>query len=357
MMSTKVLIIGGGIAGLRLAQLLAGQKIDFHLVEARSRLGGRMHIEKIGGRAFDLGPAWFWAGQPRMASLAKAHAIKVFEQYAEGDLTYEDESGQVQRGRGFSSMQGSMRLDGGFGALINAMAKSLPSQFISLNTAITSLEQTGETIVAKTGKSAIHATHIVLAVPPRIAAKLINFNPPLPLAALTALQNVPTWMAGQAKAIAVYDSPFWRDHGLSGDASSRRGPMVEIHDASPMPNEDETLLGALFGFIGVPPQRRKDEDGLRDAILAQFERLFGPKAANPKSLIIKDWAFDHYTATDLDLAPLYAHPDYGVPHAMKNLWDDRLIFASTETASRFGGYAEGALEAAELAFRKLQPIV
>jgi monoamine oxidase len=286
-----------------------------------------------------------------MTSLAKAHAINVFEQYAEGDLTYEDERGHVQRGRGFSSMQGSLRLDGGFGALIDAMAKSLPSKSISLNTAIMGLHQSGQQVIAKTNQSEIEAAHVVLAVPPRIAAQLISFDPQLPPAALTALQNIPTWMAGQAKALAVYDTPFWRDDGLSGDASSRRGPMVEVHDASPMPNEAEASLGALFGFIGVPQQVRKEEAALRAAIITQLERLFGPKAANPKSLIIKDWAFDHFTATDLDLAPLYAHPDYGMPHALKNLWDDRLIFANTETAPQFGGYAEGALEAAEAAFK------
>jgi monoamine oxidase len=353
-MKTKVLIIGGGMAGLRLANLLAEQNIDFHLTEARNRLGGRMHIEEVSGWAFDLGPAWFWEGQPRMATLAKAHAIKVFEQCAEGDLTYEDERGEVQRGRGFSSMQGSLRLDGGFGALIDAMAKSLPSKSISLNTTITGLHRTGQTIMAKTNQSEFHATHVVVAVPPRIAAKMISFDPQLSPAALAALQNIPTWMAGQAKALAVYDSPFWRNDGLSGDASSRRGPMVEIHDASPMPTEAEASLGALFGFIGVPPQRRKDEAGLRAAILAQLERLFGPKAANPKSLIIKDWAFDHFTATDRDLAPLHAHPDYGMPHALKNLWDNRLIFANTETALQFGGYAEGAIAAAELAAKEIQ---
>jgi monoamine oxidase len=356
-MKTKVLIIGGGIAGLYLANLLAEQRIDFHLAEARDRFGGRMLVEKIEEHSFDLGPAWFWAGQPRMASLASAHAIKVFEQYAEGDLTYENELGQVQRGRGFSSVQGSLRLNGGFGALIDAIAKSLPSHSISLDTTVVRLSYTGQTIIAKTNQSEIHATNVVLAVPPRIAAKLISFDPQLPPAAFTALQSVPTWMAGQAKALAVYDTPFWREDGLSGDASSRRGPMVEIHDASPMPSQADTPLGALFGFIGVPPQSRKNEAALRDAILSQFERLFGPKAANPKSLILKDWAFDQFTATDLDLAPLSAHPDYGMPPALKNLWDNKLIFANTETASQFGGYAEGALEAAEAAFKTITDLL
>ncbi|MEM1154111.1 MAG: hypothetical protein AAGI44_08210 [Pseudomonadota bacterium] len=51
------------------------------------------------------------------------------------------------------------------------------------------------------------------------------------------LGGVPTWMAGQAKVVAVYESPFWRDSGFSGDAMSRKGPLIEIHDASPASGE------------------------------------------------------------------------------------------------------------------------
>jgi monoamine oxidase len=55
-MKTKVLIIGGGMAGLRLANLLTEQNIDFHLAEARNRLGGRMHIEQVNGHLLILAP-------------------------------------------------------------------------------------------------------------------------------------------------------------------------------------------------------------------------------------------------------------------------------------------------------------
>ena len=150
-------------------------------------------------------------------------------------------------------------------------------------------------------------------------------------------------MAGQAKAVAVYDRPFWRDEGLSGDAMSRKGPMVEIHDASPATGGPY----ALFGFIGVPPNGRADQQVLRQHLKAQLIRLFGPKAAEPRQLYVKDWAFDLFTATDADKAALYAHPTYGLPQAMTGLWDDRLHFAGSEVAPAFGGYIEGALESAE----------
>lgn len=344
------LIIGGGLSGLALAETLEAQGDDYLLIEARDRLGGRIKTEHHMGECFDIGPAWFWPGQPRIAALIARLGLETFDQYAAGILTYEDEQGQVQRRRGFASMQGSWRLKGGLGTLIDALAARIPEARKRLNTPVTALSYARNGItVTLSGGDTITADRAVMALPPRIAAE-IAVTPALPPETMQAMRNIPTWMAGQAKAVAVYDTPFWRDAGLSGDAMSRTGPLVEIHDASPY----EGGSSALFGFIGVPPHGRQDMGILRQRITAQLVRLFGEGAADPKQLFIKDWAFDCYTSTPADLEPLRAHPTYGLPQAMRAVWDSRLLFAGTEVAPEFGGYIEGALEAAELASKSLQ---
>ena len=346
---TDVLIIGAGLSGLRLAKGLAEAAIDFHLVEARGRVGGRILSKTVEGAAYDLGPAWFWPGQPRMAALVRAHGLRMFDQHSQGELTFEDEHGQVQRGRGWASMEGSYRLDGGFGVLTERLAGDLPAGHLSLNRAVTKLALMDGAVTVTTAQGPITARRVVLALPPRIAATLA-FEPTLPAGAIAAMQGVSTWMAGQAKAVAVYDRPFWRDAGLSGDAMSRHGPMAEIHDASPADGGQ----AALFGFVGVAPAARRDEAALRQAVIMQLARLFGGQAAHPRAVMVKDWAADALTATLRDQAPLSAHPRYGLPHVLRGLWDGRLILAGTETAPQYGGYLEGALEAAENAFEALQ---
>lgn len=346
----KTLIVGGGLSGLAVANSLETQGLDYMLVEARSRFGGRIKTEHVDAGYFDMGPAWFWPNQPRIAVLIDRLGLEKFDQFSDGILTVEDEKGQVQRGRGYASMEGSWRLTGGLGALTDALASKIPDTRKRLNAPISSLKKTkeGATATLDNGEE-ILADQVILALPPRVADK-IEFNPPLPANATKAMQGIPTWMAGQAKAVAVYDTPFWRDAGLSGDAMSRHGPMVEIHDASP-------AIGgpfALFGFIGVPAQNRSDEQALRHHILAQLGRLFGDQAAAPTSLFLKDWAFDPFTSTQADLAPLYAHPTYGMPQALRGLWDDTLHFAGTEVAPEFGGFIEGALEAAENILKTMQ---
>ncbi len=337
------LIIGGGLSGLAVAHPLQARGQDYFLVEARTRLGGRIKTEHHDGGAFDMGPTWFWPGQPRIADLIERLNLSKFDQFANGDLVYENEQGQVQRGRGFSSMQGSWRLVGGLSALIDALADSLPVDRVRLDAEVTALIKTsnGIDVTLKTGDR-LQVDRVIFCMPPRVAANL-SFTPALPDSAAMVLQNIPTWMAGQAKAIAIYDTPFWREVGLSGDAQSRFGPMVEIHDASP----EQGGPYALFGFIGVPPQIRADEGTLRQHLIAQLTRLYGPKAAQPSHLLIKDWAFDPFTATKADLAPVHGHPTYGLPEALTGLWGDRLLFSGSELAPQFGGYLEGALEAAE----------
>lgn len=348
-LQTDVLIIGGGLSGLALATDLAKAGVDFQLIEARDRFGGRIKTGMVGEGYFDLGPAWFWPNQPRMAALIKTLGLPVFEQYAQGALTFEDENGRVERGRGFASMQGSLRVRGGLHAVIFGLVDGLPADRLHLNARATAVEGTVASVETPSGEMRIAAQRIALAIPPRLADACIGFEPALDASTRQTMRNVSTWMAGQAKVVAVYDRPFWREAGLSGDAMSRHGPMVEMHDVSPA----EGAPYAIFGFVGVPAKAREDRDALIAASVAQLERLFGPEARQPREIFLKDWAFDQQTATTADQAPVYAHPCYGMPSHLAALAERGLYFCGTEVAPTFGGYLEGALEAAGITARAL----
>ena len=121
-MQTDIAIVGAGISGLALAHRLCRAGKDFQVIEARARLGGRVLSENNMGTAFDLGPSWFWPGQPRMAALAQEFGLTVFPQFSDGAVSLESENGDVVRNAGFASMDGSLRIDGGMGALIEGLA-------------------------------------------------------------------------------------------------------------------------------------------------------------------------------------------------------------------------------------------
>ncbi|MEP1444347.1 MAG: FAD-dependent oxidoreductase, partial [Hyphomicrobiales bacterium] len=335
-------------AGLSLATHLHKAGQDFQLFEARKRLGGRIKTHDLNGASYDLGPAWFWPGQTRMAALISELGLTHFEQYATGDQLFETENGQVIRDHGFASMQGSWRVDGGMGKLIEGLAKALPKQCLHTEHQAETIAVDGS--ITFSNKTQCNARQIVFALPPRLVSDL-TIDPPLTDNQLHAMRSTPTWMAGHAKILALYDKPFWRDAGLSGDASSRHGPMVEIHDASP---NQEQSSAALFGFLGIPAQhRRNNKTAILNAVQAQLIHLFGAEAANPIGLICKDWAFHPQTANSHDHAPVSHHPTYGLPASLKGLADRNIHLCVTEVAPEMGGYLEGALAAAEVTAKAL----
>jgi len=357
-MQTDILIAGAGLSGLALASALHNAGVSCLLAEARGRVGGRMlTLEKtcagIGVIHADIGPSWIWPGQARVASLLRQLNIGVFEQYSAGRLVYEDELGQVRRDLDYSTMAGSLRVAGGIARLTRELAARLPDGTLRLSHPLTRIRRLDQGYAVSLGHGdsqlEVQARKVVLAIPPRVIVNKIEFEPALDARVSADLQSIPTWMAGHAKLFALYPRPFWREAGLSGDGISRRGPLMEIHDASPADAE----YGALFGFVGVPvgaPTRA--EKPLIQAAVAQLQRMFGPETAAPLDVLLKDWARDEYTATAADSATT-SHPQYGTPATLAALAQQGLVFASSEMAPQFGGFVEGALEAAENALRQL----
>jgi len=326
------------------------------LVEARDRLGGRILSRTFGGSGdehdppgFDLGPAWFWPGQPLMEGLIDVLGLssQVFTQYATGEGIYEDEQ-SVRRGFPSISMRGSYRMRGGMQQIVSALESRIDAERLLCSTPVTKLTRSDEsictTVLMAGTMTEIHSDRVVFAMPPRLVEQAIEFDPPLSSARASALRAKATWMAGHAKLLAVYEEAFWRAQGLSGDAVSHRGPLGEIHDASP----DDGGPYALFGFFGVPASYRvAHEVELRAAAIEQLVRLFGPQARFPLKITIKDWASDSRTATQLDQDPSSHHAFGAMSVRQEPEWDGNVIWSGSETAdgqyARFAGYLEGAV--------------
>jgi len=357
-MQTDILIVGAGLSGLVLASSLARRGSNYLLIEARERVGGRiLSVQSdMTGRTtgwLDLGPSWVWPGQPRIARLLEELDIGVFEQYSEGRLVYQDEAGQVRRDYDFSTMAGSLRIEGGISSITQRLYNRLPSQTVFLSHLLSSITEAEDGFIAaiKTpaGNKTIRARRIVLSVPPRLVAETIDFGTTLSAEILEGLGSIPTWMGGHAKLFTVHEKPFWRDMGLSGDGISRYGPLMEIHDASPA----DAGFGALFGFLRSPiDSLSREPDSLVAGAIEQLQQMFGPAAADPINVITQDWSKEVFTATVADTSTSH-HPEYGQPDSLQPLVHKGLLFASTEMAPKFGGFIEGALEAAEIVLDQL----
>ena len=357
-MESDVVIVGGGLTGLSLARRLDEARIDYVLLEARDRFGGRILSQASDNSGHpnvrhDLGPSWIWPGQPRIERLVHEFNLRPFQQYSEGTLVYEEADGSVRRDFNYSTMAGSLRIGRGVASITDAIVDVLDRPKLLLSHTVTRIARNKGsfrlTATTVNGEETIRARLVVIAAPPRVVESTMTFDPPLPGDVVKALRAVPTWMAGQAKLVAIYDQPFWRNMGLNGDGISRRGPLVEIHDATPASDE----LGALFGFVGIPVGlQQRERSSLIDSALPQLEAMYGQKAANPVDIIVKDWANDRFTATTHDKDGS-GHPQHATPLAIAGLVDEGLIFATSEMGPQFGGLLEGALEASEAVARRI----
>lgn len=364
MSSARIAIVGAGLSGLYAGWLLQRQGIaDCVILEARDVPGGRIASfdanapEASGLERFDLGPTWFWPDYQRdLDQLIHELGLQRFAQHEAGGMVIERTAGEApQRMHGYANVPTSMRLLGGMGALIDALRSQLPAARIVTGQIVRRLRRLERGIELDSQDAAGHATtwhaeHVLLALPPRLIAQNITFSPALPEALASQWRETATWMASHAKYVAVYDRPFWREQGLSGEARSMIGPLGEIHDAS-MPGG----RAALFGFFGLPASVRKrvSEDVLRQHCRAQFARLFGPQAATPGADAIKDWAFDPFTATADDLRNGGEHAHAPAATAASGPWQHVLTGIASEWAPQFPGYVAGAIEAAGLGVRAL----
>jgi len=359
-MNTDVLIVGAGLSGLRTAHLLSQTQRRVTLLDSRSRLGGRIlsadfDVQFQPEHHLDMGPSWFWPWQRRMQSLIDELNIRslVYEQFSQGLSVAEYRNGKLEHQHGLASMAGSQRLEGGMTTLIDRLHQQTlndsPTFSVSTDTIVHKVSNGAQGLavdIQKNGqRETLTANQIVFAAPPRIVLSHVVFEPALPEQQQNLMSATPTWMAGQAKFVALYDAPFWRDKGLSGDAVSEIGPMGEIHDAS-------SSLGsthALFGFLGVPYQTRIQHAAeMTKLCTEQFSRIFGDGSEKPLASCFKDWAADEFTSTAPDQTGRGGHA-----HQVINTdpyWENRLFWAGSETASVSAGengYLEGALASAE----------
>jgi monoamine oxidase len=348
----KVIIVGGGLAGLYAAYLLQQQGIPYLLLEAQSRLGGRIlgaQNKKHSDHHFDLGPAWIFPHQKKIQALVKQLGISLFDQYATGDVLYQmSEQQPPRRIKGAGDLQ-LLKIQGGTQSLISALHATLNHNNIQLDHVITNIERrTNLWQLSATHNGIEHtfsADELMLAMPPRIIAKFLKDKQWISKLLLTQLQNSQTWMAGQAKFVATYTTPFWRKQGLSGQIFSQTGPMVETHDASTDTNQHH----GLFGFIGWPAARRSQmtEQQLKDACLAQLVSCYGPDANNVSECYVKDWATEQFVCTTNDSLEASRHPEFTLTNHRQELGALHLHFIGSEFASIDPGYLEGALDAVD----------
>lgn len=341
-----VLVIGSGLTGLTSAVLLHEAGHTVILVEAAERLGGRVHSLRdrvSNGYLADLGPTWIWPqAQPVATRWLRELNLELMPQFEKGDAIIDLATDAAPTRHQLPGMDDSYRVVGGTTTIVEQMARRLPNATIVTRTRVNRIScETGSIKVStdNASLSVIHPRRVVVATPLRVAVSSIIWSPALDSRLARLMESTPTWMAAQAKAVAIYNEPFWRARGLSGRIASRIGPLVDAHDHSGA----QGTPAALFGFIGWHRQlRHTNLDALKSAVIEQLVRCFGEDARTPEYLYIEDWAENESICAPRDLTELPQHPQLAPSVLRQPIWADRVFLAIAELATISPGLIEGA---------------
>ena len=236
------------------------------------------------------------------------------------------------------------RLVGGAQELSARMARGLEGRVV-LGSPVRRISQGGEGVLVESDTVSAVAGAVVVAVPPVLRGR-IEYVPALPPAHDGLCQRMP--MGAVIKCSAVYDAPFWREAGLSGRAESDAGPCKVTCDSS-TPGSD---AGVLTGFVLGSDARRwggRPAGERKRAVLECFARFFGEGALHPRGYAECDWGAEPYSRGGYAGVPAPGFfLEYG-PALREPV--GRVHWAGTETAARWNGYMDGAVESGQRAAR------
>ena len=238
------------------------------------------------------------------------------------------------------------RLVGGAQELSDRMAQGLEGRVV-LSSPVRRISQDEGGTLVEADLVSVRAGAVIVAVPPVLRGR-IEYVPALPPVHDGLSQRMP--MGAVIKCHAVYDAPFWREMGLSGRAEGDTGPCRVTCDNS-TPGED---AGVLTGFILGSDARRWGRSPAAErgrAVLECFARYFGQRALRPLGYAECDWGAEPYARGGYAGVPA---PGFFLDHgpALQEPVG-RVHWAGTETATRWNGYMDGAVESGHRAAREV----
>jgi monoamine oxidase len=338
----NIIIIGGGLSGLTLAYLLSKKNNTATVVEASSRLGGR--IQTVKGNLetpMELGATWFSDIHPNLLGLIDELGLQKYPQFSKGKSFFQTKSFEPPQEFFVSEAERpSYRLVGGTQLLIDTLAQNISKENIKLSTRIVSITEIENELLVETSKGEkLKASVVILCLPPQLVMSQINFSPALPENIALILPTVHTWMSGSIKFVLEYKKPFWRANGCSGMLYSHTGIVAEMYDHS---NYQENKF-SFTGFLNSTAFSYSQEVR-KELVLRQLAELFGTDILNPISYTDKIWTDEFILGGNQIIQR--PHQNNGHILLQKSYMNNRLFFSGTETATEFSGYMEGAVHAA-----------
>jgi len=343
-----IIIIGAGLSGLLTAYRLKQEGIPFKILEARTRIGGRINtVSKTNDTPLEMGATWFGDHHKHLLSILEELEMEYFEQFMKGTVFFQPFSTSPAESIQIPTQPPSYRISGGTSNLINTLYKKLDEKDVLLNQSVSKIQFKDRSVKVFTEKEVFEGDKVILALPPKLWAKNIHFEPKLPQDLMDVALQTHTWMEDSIKIGLTYNQAFWEEKNLSGTLFSNTGPITEFYDHC---NHARNKY-ALCGFINSA-YKQLDAATRKAKVIEQVKNVFGEQAEDFLDYEECVWSREEhtFTASNNDLFP---HQNNGNSIFGKDYMDGRLLISSSEAASEFPGYMDGAVLIANTIVRKI----
>jgi monoamine oxidase len=239
------------------------------------------------------------------------------------------------------------RFVGGTSEIPRRLAE-LISNHIVLKSPVLLIEHSADSVTVHCrGGLVARGRRAIVAISPTLAGRIM-YDPPLSGVRDQLTQRLPNGSA--MKAFFVYSEPFWRTAGFNGQLISDVGPARMSNDTC-IPGDDR---GVILLFLEGDQARtvgRLPEADRRAAMTAELVRHFGSQAAHPDFYVDGEWSDRQWTrgCYNANHGP-HVWTKYGPALTVPV---GAIHWASTDTATHWSAYMEGAVDSGERAAREV----
>jgi monoamine oxidase len=231
---------------------------------------------------------------------------------------------------------------GGMGALHRPLVAEL-GEALHLSQPVRQITQDADGVTIDAPDLTMRARRVIVAIPLAIATSIV-YEPMLPVDRAFLHQRMPS--GAVVKISIIYDEPFWRADGLSGQSAAPNSPATLTIDAC-TDTGDPGILCVITEGSAARRLTNLDEAERKAVIVGQLVDRFGGRAKAPLEFHEQNWTVDRYSGGGMiGHAPPGVLTEFG--YTLREPCG-RIHWAGTESSAVMCGWIDGAIRSGERA--------
>lgn len=236
---------------------------------------------------------------------------------------------------------------GGMGAIYGPIAAEL-GDALHLSQPVRQIDHDGAGVTVRADDMTVRARRVIVAIPMAIASSIL-YEPMLPVDRAFLNQRMPS--GAVMKISIVYDEPFWRAAGFSGQSAAPGSPVSLTIDAC-----TNTADPGIMCVITEGPAARRlgslDPAERKAIVIGELVDRFGDKANAHREFHEQNWTVERYSG-----GGMIGHTPTGVLTEFGYTLREpcgRIHWAGTESSTVMCGWIDGAIRSGERAAKEVR---